>query len=68
MAVMQPSHRRKFDGVVFTLSSIESKSVAKVLAKQMRQSGRLVRLVPVAFNRVAIYVRWQERGRVSGNV
>lgn len=56
---MQPAHRRKFDGKVYTLSSIESKRMAKVLAKQMRQTGRLVRLVPVAFGRLAIYSRWK---------
>lgn len=58
---MQPAHRRKFDGRIYTLSSIDSKSTAKVLAKQMRQSGRLVRLVPVAYGRVAIYSRWKKR-------
>ena len=53
------AHRRIFSGKVYTLSSIESKSVAKVLAKQMRATGRKVRLVPdEAFGRVAIYSRW----------
>ena len=56
------AHRRKFSGEVYALTSIESKSVAKVLAKQMRATGRNVRLVPdEAFGRVAIYSRWVRR-------
>ena len=52
------AHRRKFAGETYTLSSIESKSVAKTLAKQMRATGRKVRLVPdKLFGRVAIYSR-----------
>ncbi len=62
MAKYKFAHRRKFGGKIFTLSSIESKSVAKVLAKQMRATGRNVRLVPdEAFGRVAIYARWTRR-------
>lgn len=58
---MAVAHRRKFNGKTYVLQSVESKSVARVLARQMRQadSKTLVRVVPAPIaghNRYAIYV------------